>query len=326
MSSSESNRSGIFRLRVLGGLSIEGAYGPLNGRVAQPRRLALLSVLGWSPDPVSRDKLIALLWPEDDARRARRHLADCVYVLRHELGHDLIRAFGDSLVLNRDLVLVDLDDFRSALSRTDLDAAVAHYAGPFLDGFHVSGADALERWAERERAALATLWGRSVRALAEAAEDRNRYGEAVGWWRLLTAAQPFSTTAAVRLMRAMAASGDGSGALAYAHLFQRRLAEELDIPKEPEVAAFVEQLRETLATASARDGSGSREDVAPSSDARTHSTRASAAAKPEVAALAKRLERAARFHERRGEIAKAARYRNALAALVGPIPGEPADG
>ena len=62
----------MFSLRLLGGAMIEGPEGPLGGRASQRRRLALLSLLARGRDrPVSRDKLLGLLWPETDSDRAR---------------------------------------------------------------------------------------------------------------------------------------------------------------------------------------------------------------------------------------------------------------
>src|SRR6185503_15476783 len=58
-------------LRVLGGLALIGPDGPIGGRAGQRRRLALLAILAHARGrPVSRDKLIALLWPETDTERA----------------------------------------------------------------------------------------------------------------------------------------------------------------------------------------------------------------------------------------------------------------
>lgn len=48
----------MFSFKLFGGASIEGADGPLTGRVAQRRRLGLLALLATSPETgVSRDKL-----------------------------------------------------------------------------------------------------------------------------------------------------------------------------------------------------------------------------------------------------------------------------
>ena len=77
----------MLRLTVLGGLSLHRDGVRLEGAPAQPKRLALLAALAASGGKgVSREKLMALLWPEADDERARRSLAQAVYALRQELG------------------------------------------------------------------------------------------------------------------------------------------------------------------------------------------------------------------------------------------------
>lgn len=82
----------MFTLSLFGGVSLEGGGHPLGGRIVQRRRLALLALLASASErPVSRDKLIACLWPaikalDRERARARRHLAqgDSDYALNNE--------------------------------------------------------------------------------------------------------------------------------------------------------------------------------------------------------------------------------------------------
>ena len=72
----------MFLLRLFGGASLEAASGPLSGRATQRRRLALIAILALEhPRAVTRDRLVAWLWPEDDAERARHLLRDSLYIL-----------------------------------------------------------------------------------------------------------------------------------------------------------------------------------------------------------------------------------------------------
>ena len=51
---------------------VESTTGPVVGRAAQGHRLAVLVVLALAGGrPVRRDRLVALLWPESSADRAR---------------------------------------------------------------------------------------------------------------------------------------------------------------------------------------------------------------------------------------------------------------
>ena len=70
----------MFRLRTLGAVALEGSTGALAGAATQRRRLALLTLLAASGERgMSRDKIVAYLWPESDAERGRHVLAQAIY-------------------------------------------------------------------------------------------------------------------------------------------------------------------------------------------------------------------------------------------------------
>jgi len=105
-------------LRLLGGASLEDESGPLRGRAIQRRRLALLAIVALEhPRPVSRDKLIAWLWPEHDTERARHLLRDSLYLLRLAVGEDTLPGTGDELRLNAARLRCDVWEFEEALAR-----------------------------------------------------------------------------------------------------------------------------------------------------------------------------------------------------------------
>ncbi len=59
-------------LHLFGGLQTRLGEEPLAGRAAHRKRLALLALLATAPSrSLSRDKLVALLWPEHDGEHAR---------------------------------------------------------------------------------------------------------------------------------------------------------------------------------------------------------------------------------------------------------------
>ena len=89
------------RIRLLAGPSIEDPNGPVPGAVLQRHRLALLALLATAPNgTLSRDKLIAFLWPESETDRARHLLRSAVHVVRRGLGEDAMLSLGDDLRLN----------------------------------------------------------------------------------------------------------------------------------------------------------------------------------------------------------------------------------
>jgi DNA-binding SARP family transcriptional activator len=162
----------VFTLKLLGGASVEGPEGPLTGRVAQRRRLAVLALLAMSRrQGLGREKLAATLWPESDGDRARHLLSDTVYVINRALGGregDAVTAAAGELRLRAGTFECDARSFEDAVDSGALDEAVRLYTGPFLDGFFVEGSEEFERWACSERERLHDLYGRTLERLAAA--------------------------------------------------------------------------------------------------------------------------------------------------------------
>jgi serine/threonine-protein kinase len=146
----------MLQLKLFGAPGLERDGVQLTGRASQRHRLALLALLAQAPgDRLSRDKLIAFLWPESDPERSRNLLKVATYVLRSTLGDDALVSTGDDLRLNTDLVRVDSVELEAALARSDFERAVTLYTGPFLDGFFLSEAPEFDHWVDRERDRLA---------------------------------------------------------------------------------------------------------------------------------------------------------------------------
>jgi len=235
-----------FRLTTLGALALSGDEGPLAGAAAQRRSLALLALLALGRNKgVSRDKLVAYLWPESDAERAHHALSQLLYALRRDVGQADVASGATELRLNRGVISVDLDDFEAALTRHELERAVAAYGGPLLDGFHLGAAPEFERLVDGERADLAKRMGVALEALAEAASGRGDHVAAVDWWRRLAAVDLLSSRVALGLMRALEAAGDRAGALQHAREHARIMRAELDAAPDALITAFVSELRRT---------------------------------------------------------------------------------
>jgi TolB-like protein/DNA-binding SARP family transcriptional activator/Flp pilus assembly protein TadD len=201
---------------------------------------------------MSRDKLIAYLWPEVDAERARHLLSNSLYVIRQALGEDVLVGSADAIRLNFDRMCCDVRQFEDALWRGELELAVGLYAGPFLDGFFLSDMVEFEQWVERERGRLAAAYTRAVEALAEAAEGNRDFCKAADWWKVKAAEDPYDSRVALRLMEALESGGNRGGALQHLALHQRLLQEELGMAPAPEVVALAERLRSApIATAPA---------------------------------------------------------------------------
>jgi TolB-like protein/DNA-binding SARP family transcriptional activator len=236
----------MLSLRLFGGLSLSGPDGPIGGRATQRRRLALLSVLAVArTKSVSRDKIVALFWPEADSERARHLLADSLYVLRESLGDEAIVATGDDLSIDGQRLRSDTMDFDDAIDAGDASRAVAIYAagGDFMDGVHLADAPEFERWVDEMRSRFIDRYRRAVEELANASSKAGDRAKAVEWWRMLAAHDRLSSRVALRLMRALADAGDQAGALEFAQVHEAIVRAELEAPPDPSVSAFAAELR-----------------------------------------------------------------------------------
>ena len=249
--SASSNPAG-YRLETFGTLALAGPGDDtlLGKHGHHRRRLALLAVLAAAGERGrSRDQLLLLFWPEATQSRARHSLDQLLYALRGALGESAFDG-PNPVRLNADIVSSDVGVFNSALARGDLDAAVAEYRGPFLDGFHLDDAPEFEQWVESERARLTGSYSAALERLAQSAEAAQDHATAVRWWRKLTEADPVSSKNATGLIRALMNAGDHAAALQYAERYEAVVAKELGTSVGPAVAGLVAEVRAEAKTES----------------------------------------------------------------------------
>jgi TolB-like protein/DNA-binding SARP family transcriptional activator len=230
-----------YRLETFGGLRLLAADGQVVQ--AQRRRLALLALLAAAGDRgLTRDLLFGYLWPEASEERARHALNQLLYGIRQSLGEDALVG-TDPLRLDPAAIDSDLRRFESALSGGSARDAVAYYRGPFLAGFYLPDAPQFERRVEEERTRLAAAHAAALEQLAADADSRGDVAETVAWRRALAELDRLDARRAVALMRALAAAGDSSGALAHARTYEALVREELDAPADPTVIALANEIR-----------------------------------------------------------------------------------
>src|SRR6478735_7855279 len=172
----------MITVQLLGGASLRSPDGPLTGPPAQRHRIALLTLVACAwPQPLARDRALALLWPEKDTASARRLLNLSVHVLRTALGDDAITSSGDGLLLEPARITCDLHDFRRAIDD-----------GPLLDGFHLDESTEFSYWLDEHRTELAHAYVGALRELAQRQEQAGDVHGRVGTCRKLVAVDPHS--------------------------------------------------------------------------------------------------------------------------------------
>ena len=238
----------MLRLLTLGGaVIIDNSGSSPSAAASQRRTVALLSVLAVAGRMgLSRDKLVALFWPEAETERGRHALTQALYASRRSLQCDDLFVVNGDVCLNPECVSSDVGDLESALGVDD-ERAVALYRGPFLDGFFLPGSAEFEPWASAQRRRIEEQILGALERLAEAARDAGDSKRASDWWRHAAVLRPLDSRVAVRLMEALAAIGDRAGAIQHAAIHTALLRNELELGPDSAVSALAQSLRETPA-------------------------------------------------------------------------------
>ena len=188
--------------------------------------------------------MLGYLWPDTDEDGARRNLTQAVYALRRDLGDEDAILGTTTLRLNPDVLTSDVGDFDRALAEDRPADAVALFAAPFLDGFHLSGAGEFERWVEAERADLGHRYADALESLATRAEADGDHCAAAAWWRRLAAHDRLNARVALGVMRSLARAGDAAGALRHAEIYGILVRQELGIEPDRDVNELAGRNRE----------------------------------------------------------------------------------
>jgi len=231
-------------LTLFGGVSIHNCGNPLGPATAQPKRLALLALLAHAGHQgLSRDRALALLWPESDEARARNALNQTLFALRRDLGRAEAIEGSSLLRLAPAIIESDLQRFEDALGRGDLEAAVSSYGGPFLDGFYVREAPEFERWVETERAALGARYRDALDQHARRARERGELVEERRALERLIRAAPHEAEPALRLAGVLDREGNPAAALRVVDAYITRLRRDLELDPDAAMLALAARYR-----------------------------------------------------------------------------------
>ena len=233
----------MLHLKTFGGLSVDIDGTPGTGAAQQRKMLALLALLGAAGQRgLSRDKLIAALWPEIDAEHGRGLLRQACYALRRDLHSPELFLGSIQLRLNPAVISSDVEAFTRALQENDPAGAVSFYAAPFLDGFYLNGGGEFETWSETERAHLASQYRGALETLSTDASRRGEHLVAADWWRRLLELDPLSSHAALGLMTALDNAGEHAEALRRGQAYGKLVRSELGADPPAELAEWIDQL------------------------------------------------------------------------------------
>ncbi len=225
---------------------------------------ALLAYLALSPDqPHRRETLAALLWPDMPDSVAHNNLRKSLHRLKESLGdggaESLLTIDRQSVQFNDGVARVDatllsrrvaaceshahrhLHTCQECLDR--LMEAQALYRGELLAGFAVSDSIGFEEWLALQRERLQQRVLLALYNLAEAYSERGESASAARFAARQIEIEPWREEAHRQLMRALAADGRRSEALAQFDLCRRALADAFGVEPAPETTSLYEALQ-----------------------------------------------------------------------------------
>src|SRR5438309_1699648 len=237
----------MLRLTTLGAIDLRDRLGhPVREVLAQPKRVALLVylVVEGQRGPVSRDRLLAMYWPESDATHARNALSQSLHHLRQALGADVIESHGaNAVVVHHEQLWCDATVFAEALERGDPELALDLYRGEFCPTLFATGMPDVEQWLDAQRRRLRAQALAAARAVAEKLATRGDAAAAARAARRALAMHPDDEGDVRALLALLERAGDRPGALLAYQEYGRRLKAELDTEPATETQRVMETIR-----------------------------------------------------------------------------------
>jgi WD40 repeat protein/DNA-binding SARP family transcriptional activator len=234
---------------------------PVNFRTRKVQ--ALLLILLAEPDlPHNRDRLLALLWPEDSQAIAQRNLRQALYHLRKALPSEpeaTILSDRQALWINPDAEMAAdsiqfkqhhtvvthhaHDDIRHcAVCCERLETAVELYAGDFASGFYLSSSVAFEQWLTAQQTAFRKQAYDALATLTAAYLIAGHLPRAERSAQRQIALDDLHESAYQQLMEALALGGRRDEALLVYDQCRERLWNELGVAPNPRTRALEAQI------------------------------------------------------------------------------------
>ena len=236
---------------------------------------ALLAYLALHADqPLRRDQLAAMFWPDQPQVSAFSNLRSTLARLRKAIPDDsgALLITPQSIQFRRGTAHIDVLEFEALLStcaihpHTDLAScaecvdrlqrAAALYRGEFLRGLSLSQSQPFDEWLLYKREQLHRQALDVLHTLAHAHEARGDFEHMRQMAERQLALEPWREEAHLQMMRALLGKGDRAGALAQYDVCRAVLQTEFGIAPSTEITALYESVRagaaQTKDTAPAR--------------------------------------------------------------------------
>ena len=216
--------------------------------VARRQARALLFRLAATMQPVARDELILLLWPDTDEATARRNLTRLLSALRGELPHpDIIQTSPTAVSLNPALVWSDAATFThlaGGRNEAQWESAVSLVRGPLLDGFSLPDIFEFDVWQTQQQHAFERHYLAALANLVKANRRRGQLAVAIAYAQRYLATDDLAEEMHRHLIELFTQTGDYGAALRQFEKCVLVLERELGVAPLPETRAAYEAARE----------------------------------------------------------------------------------
>jgi DNA-binding SARP family transcriptional activator/predicted ATPase len=237
-----------WRIDALGPLRITGPDGGLSIPRGHALRCLAVLILHTSV-PLTRERLIDIIWPEATLEEGRRRLSDALYRLRRAGFERLVAVDGEQVALRTERVTVDVWEFRRLVAAGDL-ASLRTAATLYRDDVVP---ELYDEWLIVPRVQLHEQFRDCLMQLGRLAEAESDFVTAGGAYRRLIEVDPLSEAAYRGLMRGLAREGQYREALDTATNLTQVLAEELDVVPTAETQRLTETIRSEYELARLRE-------------------------------------------------------------------------
>jgi DNA-binding SARP family transcriptional activator len=238
----------MLKLKLLGVPEIS-----LDGRpVLMKRRgsISLLAYLALSQRAHAREVLASILCGDCPDDQARKFLSNLLVDLHRQVGGYVVSEHGRVHFAATQPHTVDVVDFsaRSAdcdshSSLEDLEAAIALYAGEFLEGLSHPVATDIWAWEATQREELRNSYMQLLRAHMDACVERAAWERGIQSARRLLVMEPWQEETHRELIAMLARSGQRQAAIAQYLSCRRALHDEIGVEPSPETVALFNRVR-----------------------------------------------------------------------------------
>jgi DNA-binding SARP family transcriptional activator/tetratricopeptide (TPR) repeat protein len=238
--------SNSFELGLLGTPIMRWQSAPFDVPRRQAR--ALLYRLATTLQPVARDGLVLLLWPNATDAAARRNFTRLLSALRRELPHpEILQATSTTVSLNSKLVWSDAATFKALVDSRD----AAHWAravslvrGPFLDGFSLPDSVEFDAWQCQQQHVIERRYLALLAQLVCINRQRGQLKAAIDYARCYLTTDDLAEEIHRQLIELYAQTGERSAALRQFEQCVLVLERDLGVAPLPETRTAYEAARD----------------------------------------------------------------------------------